>query len=317
MSQYRPPELPWSDSGDGRRFRAFLWVLLLIVLVSSIAVPLINLPQKDRSELEKLPPQLAKIIERKKKEIAQPPKPELKPEPKIEPEPKPEPKPESKPEPKPLPKPEPKPERKPEVKATEEKRAVAKEKAKEAFGADALAALSRLRSEVPVAALKTSSSGLSNAGNKVTSVGSVVDRAAASRSSGGVDVATLTTATAGETLSDRTLTAVELTPEQVAQTKESRKRSQEELRLAFETYNLHYDRIYRGALRANPTLAGAVTLALVIEPNGSVSECKAIKSELKDDKLIRRLESKCRQMQFADRPGLEVTKAEYPIRFNP
>jgi len=99
MSQYRPPELPWSDSGDGRRFRAFLWVLLLIVLVTSIAVPLINLPEKDRSELEKIPPQLAKMIERKKKEVVKPPKPGPKPEPKVgsKPEPIPEPKPEPKP----------------------------------------------------------------------------------------------------------------------------------------------------------------------------------------------------------------------------
>ncbi|TNC88228.1 MAG: hypothetical protein CSH36_13595, partial [Thalassolituus sp.] len=130
-------------------------------------------------------------------------------------------------------------------------------------------------------------------------------------------VATLTNVTAGETLSDREVTAVELSADQVAQEQESTKRSQVELRLVFETYNVHYDRLYRSALRKNPTLEGTILLALTIQPDGSVSECKAAKTEIKDSGLVRRVESKCKQMAFENRPGLEVTRVEYPIRFNP
>ncbi|MEK9765678.1 MAG: AgmX/PglI C-terminal domain-containing protein, partial [Thalassolituus sp.] len=160
-----------------------------------------------------------------------------------------------------------------------------------------------MRNSIPTTALNTSSSSLSNKGNQATNVGSVVDREAATRVSGGVDVATLTNVTAGEQLGDRQTTTVEVAAEEVVAAEVSKKRSQEELRLVFETYNVHYDRLYRSALRKNPTLEGSVTLALTIQPDGTVSACKAAKSEIKDDSLIRRVESKCRQMQFDNRPG--------------
>ena len=203
------------------------------------------------------------------------------------------------------------------MKATKEKRAAAKEKAKKAFGGNALAALQATRAQVPIAALSTSSKGLSNAGAKATAVGSVVDRSAATRGSGGVDVAALTTDTVGEKLSDRDVTAVELTEEQIAETQESSTRGQEELRLAFEQYKVQFDRIYRSALRRNPNLAGSVTLRAEIQPDGSVSSCKVEKSELNNARVHKRLEAKCRQMQFGNRDGVDMTVAEYPIKFIP
>src|SRR5690606_14545482 len=128
-------------------------------------------------------PQLAKVLERKKLEQPKPVpvKEEKKPEPKPEPKPKPEPEPpKPKPEP-PKPKPEPKPEPKPKVEATKEQREQARDTAKKAFGNDALSALQSMRSQLPVSDINTASAGLSNAGNKATQVGSVVDRNAAGR----------------------------------------------------------------------------------------------------------------------------------------
>src|SRR5690606_27649402 len=111
----------------------------------------------------------------------------------------------------PKPKPEPKPEPKPKVEATKEQREQARDTAKKAFGNDALSALQSMRSQLPVSDINTASAGLSNAGNKATQVGSVVDRNAAGRTSGGVDTSTLTRATVGENLSDRQVTAVAMT----------------------------------------------------------------------------------------------------------
>ena len=145
----------------------------------------------------------------------------------------------------------------------------------------------------------------------------MVNRDAATSSSGGVDTSELTTSTTGETLATREVTQVEVTEEQTASNAALRKRSTEELRLVFESYSVHYDKIYRRALRGNPALEGTVTLALTIQPNGTVSACVAAKTELDDAGLIRRVESKCRQMQFENRPQVEVAKVEYPIRFNP
>src|SRR5690554_7444882 len=174
--------LPWNDHRNSS-FIKILITLLAVVFIFGAIIPMIKVPEPDRSELEKLPPQLAKVLERKKLEKpkpVEPPKVEKKEEPK--PEPKPEHKPEPKPEPKPVPpKPEPKPAPKPKIEATPEQRQKAKETAKKAFGSDALSALRATRSQVPIAALGTSSKNLSNAGSTATNVGTVVDRDAALR----------------------------------------------------------------------------------------------------------------------------------------
>ncbi|PHS66513.1 MAG: hypothetical protein COB09_03385 [Thalassobium sp.] len=180
-----------------------------------------------------------------------------------------------------------------------------------------MSALNNIRNQVPIAALNTSSKGLSNAGNKATNVGTVVDRNAATRTSGGVDVASLTNATVGENLSDRQVTAVEMTAEQEEASAAATTRSQEELRLVFEQYKVQFDRLYRSALRKNPALAGSVTLKMDVQPDGSVSSCSVFKSELNDAGLHKRLEMKCRQMQFEKRSNIDVTAVEFPIRFMP
>ena len=75
---FRSTELPWSDSKQEHLFKKVLIALLMLTLVLGIAVPNITLPELKRENLEKLPPQLAKVIKRKKET----PKP--KPVPKVE-----------------------------------------------------------------------------------------------------------------------------------------------------------------------------------------------------------------------------------------
>jgi outer membrane biosynthesis protein TonB len=305
------PELPWNDS-DHKNFRIILVAFLAIVLAASFVIPKISLPEIKRTELEKVPPFLAKVIKRKKLE-----------KPKVKPKPKPaEKKLEKKPEPKkveekPKPKPKPKQKPKPKKEVPKKKRIAAKETAKKAFGSDALAALSSIQSSVPIAALNTSSKGLSNNGSKATNVGSVVDRDAASRGSGGVSVAALTTATVGQDLSARDVTSVELSSEDIEIEETGRSRSQEELRLVFEQHKSSFDRLYRKALRKNAALEGSVTLKLEILPSGKVSSCKVSNSELKDTKLEKRLASRCRLIGFANKANIDIAVVEFPIRFIP
>jgi len=80
---------------------------------------------------------------------------------------------------------------------------------------------------------------------------------------------------------------------------------------------VQFDRLYRSALRKNPALAGSVTLKMDVQPDGSVSSCSVFKSELNDAGLHKRLEMKCRQMQFEKRSNIDVTAVEFPIRFMP
>lgn len=319
----QPLHLPWDDTRSRKRFYPILLGLLLLVVAVGSYIPLVELPEPDRQALEKLPPQLARVIAKKKLEQPKPkeaPKVEVRPEPKPIVEPKPEVKPDPKPEPKPIvepPKPEPKPKPQPKVEATQEQRQQAREKVQKSFGAEALSALQATRAQVPVTALSTSSQGLSNAGSKATDVGSVVDRSAAARTSGGVDSSTLTVATVGEKLNDRETTVMEMTEEQQAATVKSNKRSQEELRLVFEQYKGEFDKLYRMSLRKNPTLKGAATLSLTITPAGTVSSCSIAKSDLNDDALHRRLEMKCKQLNFGAKANVQIAKVEFPIRFMP
>ena len=308
-------ELPWNDS-DQKNFRLIMILMLSVVLILGIIVPIIKLKAIDRAELEKVPPQLAKIIKRKKIEKAKPkPKPKAKKQEK-KPEVKKE-KPKEKPKVKDKPKPKKKPKAKPKKKVAKAKRVKAKAKAKKAFGNKALAALSNIKSSVPIAALNTSSKGLSNKGNKATAVGSVIDRSAASRGSGGVSVAALTTATVGESLSARDVTAIELSAEEIQIEESASSRSQEELRLVIGQHKTAFDRIHRKALRNNPTLEGMVVLKLEIQPNGEVSSCSISESEIKDARFKKRLVSRCRLISFEDKPDVDITVAEYPIRFTP
>jgi outer membrane biosynthesis protein TonB len=301
----RPPELPWNDA-DQKNFRLILVIFLSIVLVFGFFVPRISLPEIDRKELELIPPALAKVIKRKKLEK---PKPKPKPVEKKQ---------EKKPEPKKVEeKPKPKPKPKPKKDVPKEKRVKAKEKAKKAFGNDALKALSSIKASVPIAALNTSSEGLSNKGNKATKVGSVIDRNAVGRGSGGVSIAALTTTTVGEDLSARDVTAVELSSEEIAIEETGRSRTQEEVRLVILQHNSAFDRLYRKALRKNAALEGSVTLKLEIQPNGKVSNCSISESELKDARLQKRLASRCRLIAFEDRPNIDITVVEFPIRFIP
>src|SRR5690606_40253022 len=92
--------LPWSSSiDDDKRFTKILIGFLVTMVVVSVIVTLVSLPEIAREEKEKLPPQLARVVLEKQElpppKPVEPPKPEeVKPEPKLElkPEPKPEPK---------------------------------------------------------------------------------------------------------------------------------------------------------------------------------------------------------------------------------
>lgn len=64
--------LPWTnEGGENQRFSFILISLIIALLVLSVWIPSVDLPEKDRKSLEKLPPQLAKLVKKKV-----PPKPE-------------------------------------------------------------------------------------------------------------------------------------------------------------------------------------------------------------------------------------------------
>ena len=62
--------LPWTDErAENKRFRVILAILILAGLLLAIWIPMIDLPEPEREELEELPPQLAKFIATKPKPV--------------------------------------------------------------------------------------------------------------------------------------------------------------------------------------------------------------------------------------------------------
>ncbi len=322
---FRSPQLPWSDSKQERLFHKVLIALLSVTLILGVLVPNITLPELKRENLEKLPPQLAKVIKRKKE--APKPKPVPKVEKKVEKpvekkvEPKkveavkPKPKPVAAPKPKPKPKPVAKKERTPErIKA-------AKEKAKKLisnFSND----LADMKNMVDMSTLAVDSSALTNAGAAATAVGSVVDQAAVDRI-GGIDETQLTRDTGAQNLAvaQRDTTEVkavakEALVEDVADTKVAgMTRTQMQIRRVFEQNKSRFDRIYRKALRSNPVLQGTVTLGIEVAASGEVNDCNVKSSDLQDDKVIKRIALTCKMLAFD--AASKADKFEYPLTFAP
>lgn len=322
---YRTPELPWSDSKQEHLFNKIFAALLVATLVLGGVVPNITLPEIKREKLEKLPPQLAKVIKRKKelpKPIV-PPKPVVKEKPvekKIEAKKVEAPKVVAKPVVAPVVAPKPKPKPVASKDRSPERVKAAKEKAKKLI-ANFSNDLADMQNMVDMSTLAVDSSALTNAGAAATVVGTVVDQMAVNRVNG-VDENALTRSTGAEQLAvaQRNTTKVKELPKEVLPQTQDVKvagmaRSQMQIRRVFEQSKSRFDRIYRKALRENPALQGTVTLGLDVAASGEVSDCSVKSSDLNDAKVEKRIEMTCKMLAFDASSKADVF--EYPLTFAP
>ncbi len=315
--------LAWNQEVDERkRLLRIVSVVCPIFLIMAVYITWTELPEQKREDLEKLPPQLAKVMLKKK----EPPKPivkkeEKKPEPpKPEPEkvaekPKPEPK---KPEPQIAKKPKPKIEPKP--KEIE----LAREKAKNSgilAMSSQLSKLSALAESVKLDTPKTVTAKpiARKPSDKLANV------AAAHTRSTGVDEAQLTQETQELTLASRATTEVAAAEEVVAQVEAEEaareqmvaQRTSEDVRRTMDANKSAIHSIYNRALRKRPSLAGVVTPELVIEPTGIVSSCSVVESTLNEPKLESKICNRLRLVNFGQKPGVDKTTVRYPIELLP
>ncbi len=93
-------------------------------------------------------------------------------------------------------------------------------------------------------------------------------------------------------------------------------RSIEDLRLVFERNKGAIYAIYNRALRDDPSLQGKVVVQLTIAPNGSVTDCKVVSSELKTPELEQKLIARIRQFDFGAKDVDQMTTT-YPLDFLP
>lgn len=308
-------ELPWSTSSqDNKRYWLILLALLVPLLILGVVIPMIDVPEPEREELERLPPQLAKVV-LQKKELPEPPPPPPPPK-EEEPEPEPEPKPEPEPEPKPVPKrPEPKPQ---EVQKAQEQ---AKKSGVLQFADD----LADMRDAMDVSDVINSSKEITRAKADAAQVERDFISSGAKAKSGGVNAGKLSRDTGGTALAGKETTAVESQLEEVsAAAEESRAqasrdtsyRSDQAIRQKMEQAKGRIFSIYNRALRQNPTLQGTVMFKLVIEPDGSVSDAEIVSSELNDADLERKLLAAVRFINFGSADVLQTT-LNYSFDFLP
>lgn len=310
------PILPWVEGQEDRLFKRLTIAFVVIFVVLGVFMSRIQLPEVERKQLSDVSPRLAKLILEKKKIPPPPPPPPLKKvikkeEPKaVEPEKKAEPK----KEPvivKPL--------------SKEQSRAAAKEKAsktglialkdeladlRESFDFSDIAELPQLKTGTQAEKVKSASELLS---------------ASAAAGSGGLRTSEASSRRIESTgLNARKTTSVEsrleaeVKADPAAKTRVARvaTRTQEEIERVFQKNKGSIFSIYNRELRKDPSLQGKVIVELTIEPDGSVSKCVIVSSELGNEKLEKRLVSKIGQFKFAA-SKVSVITVTYPIDFLP
>ena len=317
--------LPWSiDLGERRRFAVIMVVMLALFLPPAFLVPMLEVPEIERSEVEKVPPRLARLVEK--------PKPVMPPEP-VQPEREPEPEPEvvkekpKQPEPEiakvePDPVPAPKPETRPKTVSDPEPKQTAEQAREKASRSGLLAMrdkLASLRSPEPTQAREFAVNAQTDAveRNRTTT-----DATQVLAGSGGVADATAPeTSVAVAEHEVKTVDApVEESREVAAKPVKAEpsvgERAMSNIRKVFDAQKTALYSMYRRELRQDPTLEGKVLLELVIEPDGSVSACEVVSSELEHPKLEQRIAMRVRLFNFgADR--VEARKVRFPIDFLP
>lgn len=307
---YREYDLPWTTGrSQDKKFQRLLGIIFLICLVLSIVWPFIPVPEPDPFDVEEIPPRIVKLLLEEKPLPPPPPPP-------VEREPEPEainPEPERVVEADPEPEPEPVPDR------AEVARAQA-QAAMMPFAAD-LADLVDNDLLNQVADRRELSASVGRAvRNERSMITSKVGAA-----SGGINMAAMSRNTGGSGIAGRSTTRVASPVAGIGQagggarrsgSSGKASRSREEIELVFDKNKGAIFALYNRALRRNPSLEGKLVLRLTIDPNGVVSFCEIISSELGDEELERKLVQRVKLFRF-DAKDVEAITTTKPIDFFP
>jgi len=309
---YREYELPWSsDSNQDRKFQRLLGITLLVVLVLGLIWPFLPTPERDPNEIEEIPPRIAQLLLEEKPLPPPPPPKEEEPEPEAD-EPEPEEVVETEPEPEPEPVPE------PEVDLTE----VAREQAQAAlmpFAAD----LADLVDQELLDKVADDRELSASVGEAVRNERSMITSKVGTASSG-INTAAMSRNTGGSGIAGRSTTQVKspvagIGPAGGASrtgTSGKASRSREEIELVFDKNKGAIFALYNRALRGDPSLEGKVVLRLTIAPNGQVTSCEVISSDLGDPDLENKLVQRIKLFLFEAKDVEPITTTK-PIDFFP
>lgn len=320
---YYRATLPWTMQKEDERFRLILLVTLLVLTLLGAMLAWVPVPPPSREDIV-LPPRLAKLIVQEKPKP--PPPPVVEP---VEPPPAPaveEKKVESKPAPEP-PRREPPPE-----KAAPPEPAPPQPSARERAARAGLLALrdelADLRTDTVASALESQPLRKSAAADSTPgdTSRSIITSQAVAGGSGGINTSRLSRDTGGTQLAGRETTRVTTpvgeaaagggTEAATGKSGPAPARSSEEIQMVFDRNKGTLNAIYNRALRQNPTLAGKVVLKLTIAPDGTLSQCELVSSELNDPDLERKLIARVQLFDFGKKSAAPTT-ITYPIDFFP
>ena len=318
---YREYDLPWTNqTRQERKFKRLLAITMAWTFALGALWPFLPTPERDPYEVEEIPPRFAELLLEQKPPPPPPQPPEPEPEPEPEPDPVTEPEPEQVAEeapPEPLVDPEPAPE--PEV----DHQAVARQQARAALMpfTENLAALANSDVLESVAESRPLAASVGQAERNERAM--ITSNAGAA--SGGINTANMSRNTGGTNLAVRDTTAIERPVESVGQaaggarrtgTSSKASRSREEIELVFDRNKGAIFALYNRALRMDPTLEGKLVLRLTIAPNGEVTACEVVSSELGDADLERKLVQRVMLFRFEARDVEPITTTK-PIDFFP
>jgi len=308
---YREYDLPWTTGqSQDKKFQRLLGQIFLVCAVLSIVWPFIPVPEPDPFDVDEIPPRIAQLL--LEEQPLPPPPPVVEPEPEPEPD---DPEPEQVVEETP---PEPEPEPEPEIDREE----IAREQAQAALMpfAEDLADLvdNELLDQVADDRDLTSSVGESER-NERSMITSKVGAA-----SGGINTADMSRNTGGSGIAGRNTTRVASPVAGIGSGSGASRsgssgkasRSREEIELVFDKNKGAIFALYNRALRQDPSLEGKIVLRLTIDPNGAVSFCEIVSSELDDAELERKLVARIRLFRF-DAKDVEAITTTKPIDFFP
>jgi protein TonB len=310
---YRQYDLPWTTGREQeRKFQRLLGIVLLICIALSIVWPFIPVPEPDPFDVEEIPPRLAQLMLEEEPLPPPPPPKEEEPEPEAE-----EPEPEQVAETEPEPEPEPEPAPEPVVDRTE----VARQEAEAAlmpFTED-LAALVDKDLQVADDRPLTASVGEAQRNERSMITSNV------GTSSGGINTASMSRNTGGTQIAGRSTTQVASPVAGIGQpgagasrqgSSGKASRSREEIELVFDKNKGAIFALYNRALRRDPSLEGKLVLRLTIAPDGSVTMCEIVSSELGDEELERKLVQRVKLFRF-EAKDVEAITTTKPIDFFP
>jgi TonB family protein len=303
---YRSYRLPWEiDSEEQHRLQRLLaWGLGVIVLLG-LVLPLIHLPAVTEATTE-VPDRLARLMVQQVK----PPPPVVQPRPK--------PKAETKPVPKPVAKPVEAP--KPIDRAAQARRRAQNEINKiqddladirQQMDTTTLGQTKNLQGAVGAGEHADRSIIASNA-----NAGSGAYVTTASASGGFGSGAGALTGHQAEQVSSRIAQSA-ATAEHVSHGTSGRaSRSEEEIALVFDRNKGAIYALYERVLRQQPDLQGKLVLQFTIAPDGEVTECHVVSSELHDPDLERMIVARVKLFRFESRDVAAITTTK-PIEFVP